>query len=125
MGSEQDMYDCLIVAVMNKLNCFKVDYLLVFGRTEVADGDARGPVDEERREPGGQDGRLEFATVVVGHEVDDILVQGFGHGERRGRQATLGVAHGRGPVVGGAEVAVAVDEGQRRVKGWARRTRAA
>ena len=42
MGSEQDMYDCLIVAVMNKLNCFKVDYLLVFGMTEVADGDARG-----------------------------------------------------------------------------------
>ena len=37
MGTEQDMYDRLIVAVMNKLNCFKPGYLLLFGCTEVAD----------------------------------------------------------------------------------------
>ena len=38
MGSEQDMYDRLIVAVMNKFNCFKPEYLLLFGKTEVAGG---------------------------------------------------------------------------------------
>ena len=36
MVSEQDMYDRLIVAVMNKFNCFKPEYLLLFGKTEVA-----------------------------------------------------------------------------------------
>ena len=80
-------------------------------------GDTGGAVDQKCGQPRGQDGRLQLASVVVGDEIDHVLVEGFGHGQGRGCQAALGVAHGRRAVVGGAEVAVAIDEGQAQGEG--------
>ncbi|SIH65054.1 Uncharacterised protein [Mycobacteroides abscessus subsp. abscessus] len=76
-----------------------------------AHGDARGPVDEEVGERGGQDVGLGERVVVVGDEVDDLFVEAGDHLHRRRRQPRLGVAGCGGSVVEGAEVAVAVDEG--------------
>ena len=75
-----------------------------------ADRDAAGAVDEQVREGGGQHVRLHELVVVVGHEVDDVLVEVFGERERGGGEARLGVARGGGAVVERAEVAVAVDQ---------------
>src|SRR4029453_9829412 len=75
-----------------------------------ADGDALRPVGQEVGEPGGQDHRLLALVVVVGREVDGLLVDVTQqlHGQRV--QAGLGVPHSRRLVpVGGAEVALAVD----------------
>ena len=44
-------------------------------------GDTGGAVDQECGQPGGQDGRLQLAPVVVGDEIDHVLVEGLGHGE--------------------------------------------
>ena len=44
-----------------------------------ADGDARGAVDQQVREGGRQHVRLQLAAVVVGHEVDDVLVEAGDH----------------------------------------------
>ena len=77
-----------------------------------ADGDAGAAVDDEVRDRGRQHRRLDLAAVVVGLEVDGLLVDRGGHRHRRRRHPALGVAHGGGAVVGGAEVAVPVDHGQ-------------
>ena len=78
-----------------------------------ADGDAAGAVDQKGGEPGRQDRRFAHRFVVVGLEIDGILVDVL---EQRGGgagQAGLGVAHGRRPVaVHGAEVALGVDQHQ-------------
>ena len=74
--------------------------------------DARGAVDQQVGEGGGQDVGLGEGVVVVGGEVDGVLVDVGRQGQRRGRQARLGVARRGRPVVEGAEVAVAVDERQ-------------
>ena len=60
----------------------------------------------------GQHPGLGELLVVVGDEVDGVLVEAAEH-RRRGRgHARLGVAAGRRTVVEGAEVAVPVDQGQ-------------
>ena len=82
-----------------------------------ADRDAGGAVDEQVRERGGQHGGLHELVVVVGHEVDYVFVE-IGGQRLRGRcHARLGVAGGRGAVVEGAEVTVAVNEGQTQREG--------
>ena len=78
-----------------------------------ADRDAGGAVDDEvgdrRREHDG----LELAAVVVGLEVDGVLVDRGRHRDRGGRHPALGVAHRGGRVVARrAEVAVPVDHRQ-------------
>ena len=75
-----------------------------------AHGDAGRAVDQEVGQGGRQHGRLGLAAVVVGPEVDGVLVDRRRHRLGGGVHAALGVAHGRGRVVGRAEVAVAVDE---------------
>ena len=71
-------------------------------------------VDDQVGDRRRQHRRLELAAVVVGLEVDGVLVDRGGHRHRRGGHPALGVAHRRGRVVaaGRAEVAVAVDHRQ-------------
>ena len=90
----------------------RLDHLDQVVRRDVgghADRDAGGAVDHEVRDRRGQHGRLELAAVVVGPEVDGVLVDGRGHRDRGRSHPGLGVAHRGGRVVGRAEVAVAVD----------------
>ncbi len=76
-----------------------------------ADRDAGRAVDQQVGEARGQDGRLLRATVVVGAEVDGVLVDVAHHLHRQRRHPALGVAHGGGGVVARrAEVALAVDQ---------------
>ena len=76
-----------------------------------ADRDAGRAVDQQVGEAAGQDGRLLRATVVVGAEVDGVLVDVAHHLHGQRRHPALGVSHGRGRVVARrAEVALAVDE---------------
>ena len=77
-----------------------------------ADGDAARAVDEQVRERGGQDGRLLQRVVVVGHEVDGVLVEAGHERQRCGRETRLGVTRRRGALVERAEVAMAVDQRQ-------------
>ena len=74
-----------------------------------ADGDARGAVDQQVRDRGGEHDRLGLARVVVGLEVDGVLVDRGRHRDRSRCHPALGVAHRGGGVVGRAEVAVPVD----------------
>ena len=71
--------------------------------------DPGGAVDEQVRDGSGQDDRLGLAGVVVGLEVDGVLVDRCRHRDGGGAHPALGVAHGGGGVVGRAEVAVPVD----------------
>ena len=75
-----------------------------------ADGDTAGTVDQEVREGGGHHGRLQQLVVVVGDEVDGLLVEAVGHQHRRGCEPGLGVAGRRRPVVQRPEVAMPVHE---------------
>ena len=82
-----------------------------------AHGDAGSAVDEEVGEGRRQDlGLLELA-VVVRDEVHDVFVEVLGEGERGRREAGFRIARGGGAVVEGAEVAVAVDEGNAQGEG--------
>ena len=76
------------------------------------DGDTRRAVHQEVREAGGEHRRLLLPVVVVGHEIDGVLVDLTHHlGRERGHLA-LGVSHGRGLVVAlRTEVALPRDEG--------------
>ena len=56
-----------------------------------ADGDAGGAVDEQVREAARQDERLTGATVVVGPEIDGVLVDVPDHLHGQRREAALGV----------------------------------
>ncbi len=75
------------------------------------DRDPGRAVDDQVGDRRGQDRRLGLARVVVGLEVDGVLVDRGGHRDGRRQHPALGVAHRRWGVVGGAEVAVTVDEG--------------
>ena len=76
-----------------------------------ADGDAVGAVDQQVGETRGQNRRLLQALVVVGLEIDRLLVEVAQQLHGRLVEARLGVAHGRGRVaVDGAEVSMAVDQ---------------
>ncbi len=72
--------------------------------------DAGGTVDEQVGEGGGEDGRLLELTVVVGHEVHDVLVEVLRESERGRSQARFRVPRRRGSVVERTEVAVTVDQ---------------
>ena len=76
-----------------------------------AHGDARGAVDQEVGETGGQHQGLFHGAVVVGHEVHGVLVQVLEEFVGQAGEAHLGVTHGRGGVaVDGPEVALAVHQ---------------
>ncbi len=76
-----------------------------------ADRDAGRAVDQQVREPGRQDHRLLRAAVVVGREVDGVLVDVAHHLHGERRHLALGVPHGGGGVVARrAEVALAVHQ---------------
>ena len=76
-----------------------------------ADGDPRAAVDEEVRELGRQDLGHGQALVVVGDEVDRVLLDVGQHLAGQLGHPDLGVPHGRRRVaVDRAEVALAVDE---------------
>ena len=77
-----------------------------------ADGDAGRTVDQEVGQGGRQHGGLGLPSVVVGPEVDGLLVDRRRHRHGARVHAALGVAHRGRRVVGRAEVAVAVDEWQ-------------
>ena len=75
------------------------------------DGDPRRAVDQQVREARRQHGGLELRVVVVGDEVDRVLVDVAQHLGGQPREAGLRVAHGRGGVaVDRPEVALGVDE---------------
>jgi hypothetical protein len=92
-----------------------VDHLAHVVRRDVgghADRDAGGSVDEQVREGRRKDGRLFGGLVVVGNEVDGLLVEIRHHrfGKRLGPR--FGVAHGRRRIaVDRSEVPLAVDQG--------------
>ncbi len=72
--------------------------------------DARGAVDQQVRETGGEHRRLHLLVVIVGDEVDGLLLDVGEHLGRQPRHAHLGVPHGRRRIaVDGAEVALSVD----------------
>jgi hypothetical protein len=76
-----------------------------------AHSDAGRAVDQQVGEARGQDGRLLGATVVVGTEVDGVLVDVAHHLHGQRRHPALGVPHGGGRVVARrAEVALPVDQ---------------
>ena len=76
-----------------------------------ADRDAARAVDEQVGEARRQDRRLLLTPVVVGVEVDRLLVDVAHHLHRERREPALGVAHGGLPVVARrAEVALALHE---------------
>ena len=76
-----------------------------------ADRDAAGAVDEQVREARRQNRRLVLGLVVVGREVDRVLVDVVEQRHRRLGEPGLGVAHGRRRIaVDGAEIALPVDE---------------
>ena len=78
-----------------------------------ADGNAARAVDQEVRELRRQHRRFPDAVIVVGLEIDRILVDVLQQMVRRTRQPGFGVAHGRRPVaVHGAEIALTVYERQ-------------
>ncbi len=78
-----------------------------------ADGDALAAVHEQVGEARGQDRGLLQGLVIVGLEVDGLLFHVAQHLHGGIGQTGLRVTHGcRGVAVDGAEVAVAVDQGQ-------------
>ena len=75
-----------------------------------ADRDAARAVDQQVRDPRGQDDGLGRLTVVVRLEVDGVLVDVPDHLHGQWGHLALGVAHGRGAVVAPrAEVPLPVD----------------
>ena len=79
--------------------------------------DAGGPVHEQVREHGGQHRGLHQAVVVVGLEVDRLLVDVLHHHRAQAGEPGLGVAHGRrGISVHRPEVALAVHQGAAEVE---------
>ena len=77
-----------------------------------ADGDAAGAVDNQIREPGRQDSRLFFLTVIVIHHVHGFLIEIADHLHGDLGHSRFRVTHGGCAVtVHGTEVAVPVDQG--------------
>ena len=74
-------------------------------------GDAGGAVDQQVREAGRQYSRFLGFAVVVGHEVDGVLVDVAHHLHGQRGHTAFGVTHGGGRVVArGTEVTLTVDE---------------
>ena len=93
-----------------------VDHLAEIVRRDVgrhADGDAAGAVDQEVREARRQDHRLMLVAVVVGLEIDRVLVDVLEQRHRGLGETALGVPHRRRRIaVDRAEVALPVDQRQ-------------
>jgi hypothetical protein len=93
-----------------------VDHLAQIVRGHVgghAHGDAAGAVDQQIGEARGQNRRLALGIVVVGLELDRVLVDVLEQRMRHLGHAGLGVAHGRrGIAVDRAEIALPVDQRQ-------------
>ena len=78
-----------------------------------ADGDAAAAIDEEVRKAGRQDLRLLLGVVVIGLELDRVLVEIVEQGVGDAGEPRLGVPVGRRRVaVHRAEIALAVDQRQ-------------
>ena len=78
-----------------------------------ADRDAARTVDEQVREPRGQDGRFAFRPVVVRLEIDRILVEILHQIIGGSRQPRLGIAHrGGGVGIHRSEIALTIDQRQ-------------
>ncbi len=91
----------------------RVDHLAEVVRGDVgrhADRDPLAAVDQQVREPTGQDRRLVARPVEVRREVDRLLVDAREHVHGERRQPALGVAIGRRRVRRGPEVPVGVDQ---------------
>ena len=82
-----------------------------------AHGNARGAVDQELGEGRRQDVRLHELVVVVGDEIDRVLIQARHQVQRGGRHARLGVTRGGRAVVERAEVTVPIDQRHTQVEG--------
>ena len=93
-----------------------VDHLAEIVRRDVgrhADGDAAGAIDQQIGEARRQHHRLVLVAVVVGLEIDGVLVDVGQQRHRRLAQPAFGVAHRRrGIAVDRAEVALPVDQHQ-------------
>jgi len=94
----------------------RIDDLAQIVRRDIgrhADGDAARAVDQQVRDPARQDDRLQLLFVVVGLEIDGVLVD-IGHQGDGGRgHPRLGVTHRSGHIaVDRAEVPLAVDQHQ-------------
>ena len=91
-----------------------VDDLAQIVRRDVrrhADGDAGAAVDEQVRERGGEDGGFGGRLVVVGDEVDGVLLHVVHQGGPKMGETGLRVTHGGGGIaLDAAEVALAIDE---------------
>ena len=74
-----------------------------------AHSDPGGAIDEQVRDGCWEHDWLGLSPVVVGREVDGLLIDRRGHRQGRRRKAGLGVPHGCWPVIWRAEVAMAVD----------------
>ena len=75
------------------------------------DRDTARPVDQQVGDTCGQNRRLVGLAVVVGREIDCLLVDVAQHLHREGREACLGVTHGgRAIVAARTEVALTVDQ---------------
>ena len=73
------------------------------------DRDTHGAVDQQVREPGGQDGGFLEAVIEVGHHRHDVLVDIPEHFVRQSGHSRLGIpVCGRRVAVDGAEVALSV-----------------
>ncbi len=100
--------------MFQEVQCCVDDLAKVVGRDvgRHADGDALRPVDQQVREAGRQDDRLNFVAVVIGDEIDRPLVDAVEQGKRERREPALGVAHRCGAGVGprSTKVPVSVDE---------------
>ena len=93
-----------------------VDHLAEIMRRDVgrhADGDAAGAVDQKIGEARRQHYRLALGIVVIGLEVDGVLVEVLDQRARHALEPHFGVAHGRRRIaVDGTEIALAVDQRQ-------------
>ena len=75
------------------------------------DGDTLRTVDDEVREAGRKDFRLNFGTIVVADEVDGVAIDVANHFEGKAVHSRLGVTHSRGFIaVDGTKVTMAIDE---------------
>ena len=91
-----------------------VDHLAEIVRRDVgchADGDAAGAIDQEIGKLRRQNRRFLFRVVVIGLEIDGVLVDIAEHFQRRARQARFGISIGRRRIaVDRTEIALAVDQ---------------
>ncbi|MCY1171370.1 hypothetical protein D9M73_114790 [compost metagenome] len=92
----------------------RVDHFAEIVRRDVgrhADGDAARAIDQQIGETRRQHRRLALGPVIVGHEIDGVLVDVLEQRTRDLGETRLGIAHGRGLIgVHRAEIALAVDQ---------------